>query len=241
MQVKTTGIILHQIRYTDSSNIVSIYTRKFGRMSYFVRGASKKKSACRPALLQPLSVVEIEAVHSPKRTIHTLREMRVALPFYEIPFDQVKIALALFIAEILHKTLKHSENDEELYNFIENSIRELDACKDGLGNFHLVFMTQLSHYLGFAPNMDNPDQAEYFDLMNGIFIHQPPSHIHYLKPETTDALKKLTTLDYQNLNTMKLSRSERSELLDKLIEYYQLHLPDFFPVASLDILHKLWE
>ena len=102
-------------------------------------------------------------------------------------------------------------------------------------------MTQLSHYLGFAPNMDNPDQAEYFDLMNGIFIHQPPSHIHFLKPDITNALKKLTTLDYQNLNTMKLSRNERSELLDKLIEYYQLHLPDFFPVASLDILHKLWE
>jgi len=241
MQVKTTGVILHQVRYADTTSIVSIYTREFGRMSYFVRGANKKKSACRPALLQPLSVVEIEAVHSPKRTIHTIREMRVAIPFYEIPFDQVKIALALFIAEILHKTLKHSENDDDLYNFIEDSIRELDACNEGLGNFHLVFMMQLSHHLGFAPNMENPLQAEYFDLLNGIFIHQAPSHIHFLNPETTNTFKTLMTLDYSNLKTMKLNRSERSELLDRLVEYYQLHLSDFNPIASLDILHKLWE
>ena len=241
MQVKTSGIILHQVRYTDSTVIVNIFTREFGRMAYFVRGANKKGSACRSALLQPLSIVEIEAVHHSRKTIQTIREMRVAVPFFDIPFDPVKNTLALFIAEILLKTLKHSENDDDLYNFIENSIRELDTCKEGLGNFHLVFMIQLSHYLGFGPIIENAEEAHFFDLMNGVFDIQAPSHTHILNAEYTSSFRTLMTLDYENMNQMKLNRTKRSELLDRLIEYYQLHIPDFHPVTSIDILHKLWD
>ena len=96
MLSKTTGIILHQVKYSDSRSIVSIYTRKFGRVSYMVRGANNKKSTCRAALLQPLSVVEIDVFHNPKKDIQTIKDMRIAIPFFHIPYDPVKNGLALF-------------------------------------------------------------------------------------------------------------------------------------------------
>ena len=65
MQVKTSGIILHSIKYTDSTTIITVYTRQFGKVAYMVRGVNKKKSVNPAAILQPLSLVEMDVYHTP--------------------------------------------------------------------------------------------------------------------------------------------------------------------------------
>lgn len=241
MQSKTTGIILYQVKYSDSQSIVSIYTREFGRVSYMVRGANKKKSACRSALLQPLSIVEIDVNHNPKKEIQSIRDMRISVPFHQLPYDPVKNCLALFMTEVLHKTVKHSENDEELYNFIENSVCELDSCKNGVGNFHLVFMAGLASQLGFAPDILNGNGFRYFDLMNGVFEKNQPDHVHFLEGFQAETFKNIMKLDYDCLDSLPMNRQQRADVLNNFVEYFRLHLTDFQSLKSLEVLHKLWE
>lgn len=241
MQAKTTGIILHQVKYSDSQSIVSIYTREFGRMSYMVRGVNRKKSVARSALLQPLSIVEIDVTHNPKKDIQNIRDMRVAIPFYQIPYDPVKNCLALFITEVLHKTLKISENDEDLYSFIENSVCQLDKCEKGIGNFHLVFMAGLAKQLGFGPNMINGDDFRYFDMMNGVFRQHQPQHRHFLKDEQAEVFKSILSLNYNCLHLVPMNRLQRAEVLENFVEYYRLHIAGFHSLHSIDVLHKLWD
>jgi DNA repair protein RecO (recombination protein O) len=206
-----------------------------------VRGANKKKSACRAALLQPLSIVEIDVNHNPKREIQNIKDMRVAVPFHSIPYDPIKGCLALFITEILHKTLKHSENDEDLYNFIENSVCELDKCSSGIGNFHLVFMAGLAKELGFAPDFLNGNGHEYFDLMNGVFKKNKPAHIHFLKGEKALVFKTIMEQDFSSLDKILMNRKQRAEMINTYLEYFRLHLADFHSLKSLEILQKVFE
>lgn len=241
MQAKTTGIILHQVKYSDSQSIVSIYTREFGRMSYMVRGANRKKSATRSALLQPLSIVEIDVSHNPKKDIQSIKDIRIAIPFYHIPYDPVKNGLALFMTELLQKTLKHSENDKELYNFIENSVCQLDKCEEGIGNFHLVFMAGLARRLGFAPDMLNDNGYKFFDMMNGIFERSQPLHAHFLEGKQAETFKSIMELDYDCLNSLPMNRIQRAGVLTNFVEYYKLHLADFQSLHSIEVMHKLWE
>ena len=241
MQAKTTGIILHQVKYSDSRSIVSIYTREFGRMSYMVRGANRKKSATRSALLQPLSIVEIDVSHNPKKDIQSIKDIRIAIPFYHIPYDPVKNGLALFMTEVLQKTLKHSENDKELYNFIENSVCQLDKCEEGIGNFHLVFMAGLARRLGFAPDLLNGNGYKFFDMMNGIFERSQPLHAHFLEGKQAETFKSIMELDYDCLNSLPMNRIQRAVVLTNFVEYYKLHLTDFHSLHSIEVMHKLWE
>ncbi len=241
MQSKTTGIILHQVKYSDNQSIISIYTREFGRMSYVVRGANRKKSAIRSALLQPLSIVEIDVNHNPKRDIQNIRDMRVVVPFHQIPYDPIKNCLALFITEVLHKTLKYSECDEDLYLFIENSICELDRCKKGVGNFHLIFMAKLACQLGFALDMGNKNGFKYLDLMNGIFEKQKPLHLHYIEGKAVSVFKNIFELDYNCLDELVMNRKQRVETLNNLVEYFRLHLPDFHSLQSIEVMKTLWD
>jgi DNA repair protein RecO (recombination protein O) len=239
MQIRTTGIILHATKYNDSAAIVTVYTRQLGRVSYLVYGANKKKSVCRNALLQPLSIVELDVSHNHLKDIQQIREMWMDHQFTSIPFHPVKNSVALFLSEILFKTLRQSVPDENLYLFIENSILQLDYSEKGIQNFHLVFLLKLTRYLGFEPNVEKG--GKYFDLMNGVFQEEKPLHIHFLLPEVTVQFSILLETDYQTMEKLVLTRECRSDLLKSMIEYYHLHLPEFHTIHSLSVLQSLFD
>jgi len=240
MQSKTTGIILHSIKHTDSSTIVTVYTQQFGRVSYMVHGVNKKKSMCRAAFLQPLSMVEMDVFHIPGKDIQRIKDMRMNYQFTGIPFHPVKNSLALFLSEVLFKTLRQTEPDENLYLFLENSIQQLDCSEEGIANFHLVFLIKMSRYLGFAPNTEE-GSGKYFDLINGVFTEQKPLHIHFLLPETTADFNSLLQADYVSMHKLILTRDRRTNLLKGLVEYYLLHIPDFHSLHSLAVLQSLFD
>jgi DNA repair protein RecO (recombination protein O) len=240
MQEKTSGIVLHSIKYSDSATIVTVYTSQFGRVSYMVHGVNKKKSVFRSAFLQPLSIVELDVVHLPGKDLQRVKDVRIAYAFTGVPFDPIKNSLALFLSEVLFRTLRQTEPDESLFLFLDNSIQQLDCCETGLANFHLVFLLKLSRYLGFEPNEDE-GSAIYFDLMNGIFTMNKPHHIHYLLQDATTDFKALLQADYSNMHQLIFSRQKRLKLLESMIEYYRLHIPDFNGLHSLAVLQSLFD
>ena len=240
MQVKTLGIVLHAVKYSDSASIVTVYTRQFGRVSYMVHGVNKKKSVFRAAFMQPLTLVDMDVYHVPGKEIQRIKDLRLAYPFVSIPFHPVKNSMALFLSELLFRTLRRAEPDEGLYLFLENSIQILDCCEEGISNFHLVFLLKFSRYLGFEPNQDDM-QAAYFDLMNGVFLRNKPSHIHFLSPEVSVDFAALLHSDYADMHQLVLTRQKRVNLLVSTIEYYRLHIPDFHGLHSLAVLQSLFD
>jgi len=240
MQAKTSGIVLHSIKHTDSSTIITVYTRLFGRISYIVHGVNRKNSVCRAAILQPLSIVEMDVFHTPGKNIQRLKEMRMEHHFTGIPFNPVKNSLALFISEVLYRTLRQTEPDETLYLFLENSILQLDCSDKGISNFHLVFLLRLTRYLGFEPNQDDA-QVNYFDLMNGVFIQQKPLHAHFVLPDVTADFIRVLNADYSNMYNLAFTRARRANLLQSIVEYYKLHISDFQGLHSLPVLQSLFD
>lgn len=240
MQVKTRSIILHSIKYSDTATIITAYTQQFGRASYLVHGVNKKKSNCRAALLQPLSLLEMDVFHTPGKDLQRIKEIQVYFPFNSIPYHPLKNAVALFLSEMLYRTLKQPEPDENLFLFLENSLQQLDSCEEGISNFHLVFLIKLTRYLGFEPNQDEKT-IRYFDLMNGVFLFDKPLHVHYLLPDTAADFAALLHADYNNMQLLSMSRQRRLKLLECLVEYYKLHIPDFHSLHSLTVLQSLFD
>jgi DNA repair protein RecO (recombination protein O) len=240
MQVKTSGIVLHSVKYNDSSTIVTIYTQHFGRASYRIYGVNKKTSVFRAAFQQPLSMLEMDVFHSPGKEIQRIKDARMEYQFAELPFDPVKNSLALFISELLFRSLRQTEPDENLFLFLENSIQQLDCCKTGIGNFHLVFLIKLTRYLGFEPYSEEINE-KYFDLMNGVFQAEKTLHPHFLLPEVTSDFVVLLNVDYSNMDKLILTREKRTNLLKGLVEYYRLHIPEFHGLQSLAVLQSLFD
>ncbi len=239
MSSKTEAVVLRIVKYSDKASIVTLYTREYGTVPYIVYGLGSKRSAVRSSAFLPLSIIEITASHNPNREVQQMKEAKPAVPLTDIYCNPFKNAIALFVAELLFKSLKHTETDVLLFDFIKESILELENSTEEIANFHLIFMAKLSNYLGFNPNMER-DDACYFDLMNGVFTDVQPMHEHFLDKRLTTIFSSLLDADFQGTNDLGMSRTTRNLILDALVQYYKLHVPGFGGLKSLDVLRELF-
>ena len=143
------AVILSLRPYSDRAHIVQTYTRACGRMNYMVYGLGKKKSS---ALYAPLSLVEME-VSGPGKAMGSVREAHLAYVPQRIGTDMRRQTVALFIAEVLYRTLRHPMGDEGLFDLIAATVRLLDNTEQP-ENVHLAFLIRLAEQLGFAINED---------------------------------------------------------------------------------------
>ncbi len=240
MLSKTKAVVLHSTKYSDNSTIVTMYTEMYGRTSFMVRGINNKRSPTKAAFFQPLSIVDLDLFFHPSKEIHSIKDIRIELPLTGIPFDPVKNAIALFISELLFRSIKHSTPDESLFLFLCQSIEVLDCTHDVPANFHLIFMLRLTRFLGFEPQL-NVDNGKYFDLINGEFLASKPLHAHYIANEQGINLCKVAEIDYFTMDALTLSRVQRTEVLKTLIEYYRLHISGFHGLNSLDVLQRIFD
>lgn len=240
MQNKTRGIVLHYLKYGESSMIVTLYTEKFGRMAFLMQGTRSKKTKAKANLFQPLFLLEMEVAHKPGRDLQRVRELRTAAPFTSIPYDVIKSTQVMFLSEVLNKVLREEESNPQLFDFLYHAILFLDLNEEGTANFHLVFLLQLARYLGFGLSPTTSEHASYFDLESGTFSPNQPEHPHFLNQTESGAFNQLINTGFNRLNTLHLNRLLRDKLLDALIAYYGLHLGGSLNIKSLAILQELF-
>ena len=219
----TKGIVLSCIKYAESSVICKIYTEKFGLVSCIVHGVRKKKG--KSNYYQPLSILDMNIHYNKKINLQKVKEVRPFIQYQTIPFDIKKSSVAMFLAEVLKKSLHEEEENLSLYLFLETSLENLDG-QEFNSQFHLQFLIRLSKYLGFYPNINN-DSYSYFDLLNGQFVSILPEHTHYITEVNifSDLLKG-----------KKVENKVKKRMLEYLIEYYQLHVEGFGKIKSKEIL-----
>lgn len=241
MLSKTRGIVLHSIPYNDKYSIIYMYTETFGRASYLVSRSRGKKSTVSRALFMPLSVLEMEVEHLNKRDLHRIRETKLCYPLTELFCDPVKNVLTLFLSEVLFRVVKDTEPDHRLFEYLYQSIHLLEFAEKGVANFHLVFLLNLLHYMGIYPNGESYGASCYFDMLNGEFIDRVPMHKHYLNREESAVFARLLKISFENMSLFSFSRQDRMNVINRIIEYYRLHLPDFPEIKSLAVMQSLFD
>ena len=240
MVAATEGIVLRFVKFGESSVIATLYTRDFGRQGYVIRAARSKKSKSRAGILQPLFLVDLTAYHKPNRELHNVNEIKINRAYQNIPFDIIKSTQAIFLAEILYKTIGEQERFQEMYDFIKNSLLYFDLMDEGSSNFHLFFLLRLTEYLGFLPGMEKTGFEGWFDMKKGSVSPFQPSHPFYANKEITEYLIKLADLKIQELGSFHPSKTIRESLTTVLVDYFQLHFENLGGLKSLPVLKEVF-
>jgi DNA repair protein RecO (recombination protein O) len=240
MLTSAQGIILYFVKYGDHSVIVNMYTREFGRQAYILSVSRSRRSSVRTGILQPLFMVDLVAYQKETREIQRIKEIRNHPVYQNIPFDVVKSAQAIFIAEILGKTLREQECAPDLYDFITNALQFFDLTDEGIAGFHLWFLIHLTDFLGFKPDIEEAGFRNWFDMRKGGIVPFEPSHPFFMHPEATGHFCRMASVKLDALKQIRVSRNMRNYLTTKMVEYYQLHFEHLGEIKSLKVLHELF-
>jgi len=240
----TKGIVLRTVKYGETSVIVSMYTELFGIQSYLINGVRKssKKSSGSAAAFQPGALLELVVYHNELKQLQRIKEFQWNYLYEHIFFDVKKNAVSLYMVELLQKSFKQPEKNEELYYFIEDAFIHLDKADEAVvANFPLYFALHLTVFFGFRIEVNlQPDENRILDLEEGVFTSAYPKHPHYIEgilAETTSQLLK--TMQPDELRQIRLNQTTRRQLLQAFEDFYALHLPDFGRLKSLPVLQEL--
>ena len=236
MQVKTKAIVISSLKFQEKSLIVKCFTLSSGLKSYFVRDAfSSRKASQKIAYFQPLSILEIEAVHKNKGTLENFKEIKLAIAYNSISTDVVKSTIVIFLSEVLHHSIHEEEKNQNLFSFLETALLWLDH-HDEVSNFHLILLLETTKYLGFYPDNSDMD-LKFFEMTEGIFT---PFHgMTSLTEHETNLLKRLMALKFDSDQKI-FAGIERQILLKILLDYYAFHLQGFRKPKSLEVLKEVF-
>ena len=227
----TRAIVLKSTKYSDNSLIVKLFTEQHGLKTYIVGAVHGKKS--KAALFLPLSLLEVVANHKEKSKLIRPKEIQLSETLQNVHSDIQKSMLLIFLNEVIYKSIKEEEANAELFDFLFHSILQLEQSKDTIANFHLNFLLGFTRHLGFYPHGKYSSNNCYFDLQEGVFSS---AKTNYSLDENSSKL--LSDCINQSFDSL-VNKELRKNLLEKLMLFYQLHIPGFTKIISLDVLNQV--
>ena len=148
--------------------------------------------------------------------------------------------------ELIYKAVREEEPNQELFCFLCNFCIGLDKISGNFTLFPLSFIIQLSKFIGIIPKVDDFPGNNIFNLQEGLFQNHLPGHRYFLEPPLSLILKDLIKeeMNYEQPYPLVGNRKTealkvRNELLEQMLLYYKLHLPDFRDINSHRILHTI--
>jgi DNA repair protein RecO (recombination protein O) len=216
---KTRGVVFRFTRFGETSIVVTIFTEAFGLQSYIVNSVRNARAKNKIALYQPLTLLDLVVYHKAHASLLRIREARCLYPYRHIGQDMIKTCIALFINEVLNKTVKEESHAGRLCGFVIESLIALDNAAQP-ENFHLVFLVRLSRLLGFGAY--RPE-----DLFGGV------SPDDALLP----AVGRLLEADYHT--PPALPAAERQPLLHLLLRFFGAHIESLGELKSIPVLRTV--
>lgn len=207
-------IVLQTTKVGEKSLVVHTLSGQWGRRSFISAAGSKTGAA-----LQPLSLISAEVTENPKSDLWRISAITARHTLAGLRTDFRKAAISMFISEVLLRTVKDGCCEDGLAQWCEKSILTLDALREGVANFHLLFLLELASALGFSPSYD--------DILP---FAGPQSH----------NIGKLLESGRAEALMLPLSGEDRSDIAARLVKYIGFHAETTIVIRSLDVLKELF-
>ncbi len=235
------GIVIRNIKYSESSLIVRIFTREHGMLAFLVPGVFSKKSSHKAALLQPMNVLNLTYYYRENRNLNKIKEFSLDNHFLNLNDNLAINAVLVTMSEIIYKSVKEQEKNTSLFDFLKNAISVLYSRQGPYSTFIPFFMLELSRFLGFYPTNNYSEEKPFFHLSNGYFVKDFESSSNCLNAYHSRLFGIVIAHDWKFFDEWKIAFKDWSNLMHSMEKYYQFHLDGFTHLNSLEIFQKVFQ
>jgi DNA repair protein RecO (recombination protein O) len=174
----TPCFVLHSRSYLESSLILDIFSREYGRLHLIAKGAKREKSAF-SGLLQPYQ--RLLMAWRGKSELMTLIDVEADIEPYEL--SDARMIAGFYLNELLVRLLHQHEPHSELFDFYDKAISDLSVTK-GIDAVLRSFEKGLLESLGYGLVLDHDvedgraieaDKKYYYLIDSGPMKDTPPA------------------------------------------------------------------
>ena len=150
---KTEGLVLKKQEANDVDALLTLYTKKRGKILVKAKGVRKRESKLK-GFLEPFSFNSFLLARG-KGLTDALAGAESLDGFWEIRKDLQRMAVAFYAIEVLDKTIPVPEADEQIWNLVIRFFETLNNRKYEPRKIKIAFERKLLEILGYGLNYKN--------------------------------------------------------------------------------------
>jgi DNA repair protein RecO (recombination protein O) len=222
IRYRTLAFLLKKEERGEADEILTLYTKEFGKLKVLAKGIKKIKSKLRSAI-DLFYLSEIEFVQG---KIHkTLTDALLIEKFKKIRESLIRLKIAYSISEILDDLIKGEERDEKIWGLLNETFQRLNSDKLKSKTCCLIyyyFLWNLFSILGYKPELffclscqkKLEPQKIYFSFKKGGLVCQRCQQAGDKKimAETVKILRLFLEKKWLTLERLKFEKKHLREL-----------------------------
>ncbi len=244
--IKTSAIVLHSIRWHETSKIVTLYTREQGLVKAIARGVYRKNNPL-AGRLETLNLIQVVIAHKETRELQIITTADILDLFISIKNDLQRLPFALAMLEAIQKTLQPGHKDEIFFDFLVQMLRSLQQTRQPVTVFW-YFLLKFCSYLGFKPDFKSCLWCGENNFSNGGFFILQKGGLTCTRcaPQASSSLKltqneiyflqKLQNFPYKRIHEFTIDATFSTDLTTMLLHYLNIHLGHSLKLESLKMI-----
>ncbi len=237
--IKTEAVVLSKINYSESSLIVSLYTKSNGLISAIVKGGRRPKSKL-ASVVDVLNHIQIILYKKESRDLQLLTSADLISYYPKIKSDIILSSYSFAICELIKTLLAENESNELVFNGLIKILslieKELEPAPVLFGRF-LIFLVK---EIGYEINLEscelcsenlNPNMKVYYLPSNGFICNKCSDGKGINNSELINYLYCLK--NKKKVNSFSETMIEKGNQF--LINYLKNHIESFKGLNSLSL------
>ncbi len=245
---ETKGIIMYSKNHKEKDKLVKIFTEKYGKLVFFVRGVNKKNHPLKSSILNMTSGTYIGEFK--EQGLSFLNAAKEIHPYLHLQTDIYANAYGTYLINLVDAAIEDKKYDPFLFTFLKESLNALDEKKDPeviTNLFELQILPRFGvtlHLNGcsICQNTKGPFDfsMKYDGLLCQNHFHLDERRLHG-NLKATYFLYLLSQIPIDRVGEIKLSEATKKELRKLIDEIYDEYVGIHLKSKSFIDEMKKWE
>ncbi|MCX7610954.1 MAG: DNA repair protein RecO [Ignavibacterium sp.] len=243
--IKTEAIVLRKINYSESSLIVSLFTKSNGKISAILKGGRRPNSKL-SSVVDLLNHIQVIIYKKESRDIQVISSADLYSYFPNIKSDFTKTTYAYAVCELVNDVYMEGEVNELMFNGLVRILNLMNNKEENSAILFIKFFIFFLKEIGYELNLE---LCKICSKELSIELKPVPfgnEGFICLSCQSEHKIQKMNESELFNFLSCLKNRKKLNYVNDKLIEsaikfllnYLRNHLENFKGLQSLEINHN---
>ncbi len=236
--VKTEAFVIKGFRYGETSKIITLYSRDYGKFNALIKSTRSIKSKT-SGVFDNLNYISLVFNRKENRDLQFVSKGECINSFSKTKSDLDKLNVSYRILELIYNSTHDYDTNEELFDLLNICLSKVNACEKNSGNFLLFFQANLTKLMGIKPDLVSDNPIINGKVLNGKTETFNPSNALKLNRKQYSIVNSLFERD-ADFNGNVVMGEEEVERLENIFDIYlSRHLEKFGYLKTKKIFYEL--